>query len=124
MVSLSHETDLPVSTDRHAREASTRVPAAPWGSRRLPRLLRKDDPRRTLFRSLVRRAEGVPVAFGDGTTGIVDEVVLPAVGFDFWAEELVVATSEGRRRVSIAEVARIDTRTPRLVLTSGSRVSM
>ncbi len=120
MSSLSHSFDLPVSAvrpqprRRHRNEVWARTPTAPWGLRRLPRTLLAGDPRRTLYRSLLRRAEGVPVLFPDGSTGVVADVVLPALGFDFWAEELLVATPEGKRRVPVDEVARIDTHAPRI----------
>jgi hypothetical protein len=98
----------------HADEVWAHTPTEPWGSHRLPRTLAAGDPRRTLWRSLLRRAEGVPVAFADGSEGVVADVVLPALGFDFWAAELVVTTSDGRRRVPVDQVQRIDTRAPRI----------
>jgi hypothetical protein len=120
--SLFHGVDLPVPAVRpqplghHRAEVRAHTPTAPWGSRRLPRTLLPDDPRRTLYRSLLRRAEGVPVRFAGGDTGVVSEVVLPELGFDFWPEALLVATADGRRRVPVDRVARIETRGPRLEL--------
>lgn len=99
---------------RHRTELWMQRPTRPWGSRRLPRTILADDPRRTLFRSLLRRAEGVPIEFADGSTGLVDDVSFKPLGFDFWAETLLVATPEGRRRVPTSEIRRIDVREPRL----------
>lgn len=93
----------------------------PWGSRRLPRTLQASDRRRTLFRELLRRAEGVPAAFADGETGVVDTVVFPVLGFDFWPSELLVATRHGHRRVPRSEVLQIDVREPRIVVGTTSR---
>jgi hypothetical protein len=103
----------------HANEVWVHTPTEPWGSQRLPRTLAAGDPRRTLFRSLLRRAEGVPVAFADGSEGVVADVVLPALGFDFWAEEHAVTAADGRRRVPVGHVRQIDVRPPRILL--GSR---
>jgi hypothetical protein len=103
----------------HANEIWVHTPTVPWGSHSLPRTLAAGDPRRTLFRSLLRRAEGVPVEFADGSTGIVAGVVLPMLGFDFWAEELAVTATGGRRRVPVGSVRQIDIRPPRILL--GSR---
>ena len=90
---------------------------APWRSRRLPRALSARDRRRTTFRTLLRHSEGVPVELSDGAAGIVEEVVLPVLGFDFWAEELIVATSDGRRlRVPVGHIDRIDVQAPRIVV--------
>lgn len=89
-------------------------PTHPWRSNRLPRTLAADDHRRTLFRSLLRRAEGVPVTFADGTAGTVSEVVFGALGFDFWPEALLVTTPAGVVRVPAASLRRIDVREPRL----------
>lgn len=102
----------------HENEVWVHTPTPPWGSRRLPRTLLAGDPRRTLYRSLLRRAEGVPVVFADGSNGAVADVILPALGFDFWAEELVVKTPDGKRRVPVDEVARIDTRPPRIEISA------
>lgn len=88
----------------------------PWRSRRLPSTLLADNGRRTTFRTLLRHSEGVPVELPDGGTGIVADVVLPALGFDFWPEELIVATANGRLRMPVGRVARIDVRTPRIVI--------
>lgn len=96
----------------HEHEVWLHTPTRPWGSRRLPRTLRAGEPRRTLFRALLRCSEGVPVAFPDGSSGVVTDVILAALGFDFWPEELVVRTLKGKRRVPIRAVARIDTRLP------------
>lgn len=106
----------PQPRGRHATEIWVGTPARPWGSRRLPRTLCASDPRRTLFRTLLRRAEGVEVELADGTTGVVDEVALSPLGFDFWAEALVVATPDGHRRVPTRAVRRIDVREPRIWL--------
>ena len=125
-VSHAPQLDAPVSAvreqrrERHAAEVSPGTPAAPWGSRRLPRTLAAGDDRRTLFRTLLRHSEGVPVEFADGTSGAVEHVVLPALGFDFWAEELVVATPDGRRRVSVGEVRELRIRTPEIKLATAS----
>lgn len=99
---------------RHANEVWTGTPTAPWGSGRLPRALVADDPRRTLFRTLLRRAEAVTVDFPDGTEGVVADIVLPCLGFDFWAEALVVAAPNGQRRVLVENVRRIDIRASRI----------
>lgn len=104
---------------RHAAEVRAATPTRPWGSRRLPRALVAGGRRGLLFRELLRRAEGVPVALEDGETGIVEEVVFPVLGFDFWPVELVVATPSGRRRVSVRRVSRIDVRDPRIVVGVG-----
>jgi hypothetical protein len=101
---------------RHENEVWAGTPTAPWGSRRLPRTLLAGDPRRTLFRTLLRRAEGVPVEFADGDAGVVEKAVFSAVGFDFWPLELVVSTSKGRRRAPTALVRKIDVRSPRIVV--------
>lgn len=106
---------------RHQNELWVHTPTPPWGSRRLPRTLLAGDPRRTLFRSLLRRSEGVPVAFADGSRGTVTDVVLPALGFDFWPEQLVVRTLEGKRRIAVAAVARIDPRVPRIEIDERER---
>jgi hypothetical protein len=100
----------------HENEVWVGTPTRPWGSRRLPRTLHAGDPRRTLFRTLLRRAEGVEVTFADGRTGVVDRVVLSPIGFDFWPEALVVAMPDGRRRVPAGSVRRIDLRESRLWL--------
>jgi hypothetical protein len=102
----------------HANDVRVHTPTEPWGSQKLPRTLAAGDPRRTLFRSLLRRAEGVPVAFADGSGGVVADVVLPALGFDFWAEELAVTVGDGRRRVPVGHVRQIDVRPPRILLGS------
>ncbi len=121
MSSLSHSYE-PVSAvrpqprSRHATEVWVGTPTAPWGSRGLPRTLLAGDPRRVLCRTLLRRSEGVPVEFPDGTRGVVADVVLPALGFDFWAEALSVATPGGQRRVPVSHVRRLDVRRPRIVL--------
>ena len=99
---------------RHADEVWAGTPTAPWGSGRIPSGLLANDPRRTLFRTLLRRAEGVRVQFPDGTDGIVSDVILPCLGFDFWAEALVVTTPNGQRRVPVEDVRRIDIRAPRI----------
>jgi hypothetical protein len=99
---------------RHESEVWVATPTAPWRSRRLPRTLLAGDPRRTLFRTLLRRAEGVPVEFADGSVGTVEDMVFSVLGFDFWPQELVVATPDGRRRVSARSVRRIDVREPRI----------
>ncbi len=98
----------------HDTEVWAHTPTAPWGAPRLPRTLQASDPRRTLFRELLRRSEGVPVVFPDGTGGRVTDVVFPVLGFDFWPEALVVGTTDGKRRVLISAVERIDTRSPRI----------
>ncbi len=105
---------------RHENEVWVHTPTSPWGSRRLPRTLLAGDPRRTLFRSLLRRAEGVPVELADGNSGTVEEVVFQTLGFDFWPEALVVSTPEGRHRVSTRAVLRIDVREPRIWIGGGS----
>lgn len=102
----------------HANEVWVHTPTEPWGSHRLPHTLAAGDPRRTLFRSLLRRAEGVPVAFADGSEGVVADVVLAPLGFDFWAEELAVTAADGRRRVPVGRVRQIDVRPPRILLGS------
>lgn len=104
------------SQPRRCREIELRAgtPTAPWGSRRLPRTLFADDAHRTRFRSLLRRAEGVPVELSDGTVGVVDTVELSPLGFDFWPEALVLATRAGRRRIPARSVRRIDVREPRI----------
>lgn len=102
----------PQPRGRHASEVWAGTPTEPWRSRRLPATVLADGPRRTLFRMLLRRAEGVPVRFADGTEGVVGEVVLRMVGFDFWPEALVVATAAGRRLVPAAAVEQIDVREP------------
>ncbi len=99
---------------RHESEVRVGTPTAPWRSRRLPRTLLAGDHRRTLFRSLLRRAEGVPVELADGSAGTVEDIVFPVLGFDFWPQELVVGTSDGWRRVSAGSVRRIDVREPRV----------
>jgi hypothetical protein len=106
---------------RHENEvrAGTRTP--PWGSRRLPRTLLAGSRRRTLFRELLRRAEGVPVEFADGEPGTVERIVFPVLGFDFWPSELIVATRHGRRRVQRAAVVQIDVREPRILVGASSR---
>lgn len=101
---------------RYAQEMQAGTPTTPWRSRRLPRTLRAGDPRRTLFRTLLRRADGVPVELADGSAGTVVDVVFSALGFDFWPRALLVATPEGRLRVPVAAIRRIDVRTPRIVL--------
>jgi hypothetical protein len=117
---LTHRIDLPVSAVQpqprrhHQNEVWIHTPTVPWGSRRLPRTLLAGDQRRTLFRTLLRYSEGVPVEFADGTCGAVEEIVLPALGFDFWVEELVVATAEERRRVPVRDVLRLQIRPPRI----------
>ena len=119
---VSHTMPGPVSAvrpqprRRHADEVWVHAPTAPWGSRRLPPTLRAGDPRRTLFRSLLRRAEGVPVAFADGSAGVVAEVGLRELGFDFWPEKLVVAAPDGPRSVPVARVRRLDVHRPRIVV--------
>lgn len=99
---------------RHADEAWVGTPTAPWGSLRLPSVLQADDHRRTLYRTLLRHSEGVAVEFPDGTRGVVEDILLPALGFDFWAEELVIATPDGRRRVPVRDVRRVHIRQPRI----------
>jgi hypothetical protein len=69
-----------------------------------------------LFRTLLRHAEGVPVEFADGSIGVVDEVLFPALGYDFWPTALVVATPDGPRVVSRERVRRLDVRHPRIVV--------
>lgn len=96
----------------HENELWVGTPTRPWGSRRLPATLDAGPARRLLFRSLLRQAEGVPVEFADGSPGIVDEVVFSPLGFDFWPQALVVATPEGRRRVPVASVHRLDVHEP------------
>jgi hypothetical protein len=119
---VSHAVLGPVSAvrqqprSRHADEVWVHTPTAPWGSRRLPRTLLAGDRRRTLVRSLLRRSEGVPVEFADGSAGVVAGVRLHELGFDFWAEALVVATPDGQQRVRVDRVQRIDVRPPRIVL--------
>ena len=98
----------------HENEVWVHAPTAPWGSHRLPHTLAAGDPRRTLFRDLLRRAEGVPVELADGRTGTVEEVVFSPLGFDFWPEQLVVAVPGGKRRVPVGDVARIDVHAPRI----------
>jgi len=116
---LTHRTDLPVSAVQpqprrhHQSEVWTHTPTAPWGSRRLPRTLLAGDQRRTLFRTLLRHSEGVPVELADGTRGTVEDVVLPALGFDFWAEELIVATPS-RCRLPVRDVLRLQIRPPKI----------
>lgn len=114
----------------HENELWVGTPTAPWRSPKLPRTLLAGDPRRTLFRTLLRRAEGVPVEFADRETGIVEEVVFPVLGLDFWPAELVVAIPERRLRgplelvrlrVPVARIRRIDVRDPRIVVAAGSR---
>ena len=117
---LTHHIDLPASAvqpqprRRHQNEVWVHTPTVPWGSHRLPRTLLAGDQRRTLLRTLLRHSEGVPVEFADGTRGAVEDVVLPALGFDFWAEELVVATANERRRVPVQDVLRLQIRPPRI----------
>jgi hypothetical protein len=116
---LTHRTDLPVSAVQpqprrhHQSEVWAHTPTVPWGSRRLPRTLLAGDQRRTLFRTLLRHSEGVPVEFADGTRGTVEDVVLPALGFDFWAEELIVATPN-RCRLPVRDVLRLQIRPPKI----------
>ena len=98
----------------HAAEIWVGTPAAPWGSRKLPRALAAGDHRRTLFRTLLRHSEGVPVEFADGSRGTVAEVILPALGFDFWAEKLIVTTADGRRRLPVRDVQRLQIRPPKI----------
>lgn len=98
----------------YRRQLERGTPAHPWRSNRLPRTLTAGDPRRTLFRSLLRRAEGVPVTFADGTAGTVSEVVFGVLGFDFWPQELLVTTRAGVVRVPASSVRRIGVREPRL----------
>lgn len=105
----------------HENEVWVGTPTRPWGSRRLPQTLRAGDRRRTLFRELLRRAEGVPVEFADGETGVVDTVVFPVLGFDFWPSELIVATRHGHRRVPRSAVLQIDVHEPRIVVGTTSR---
>ncbi|HEU5373629.1 MAG TPA: hypothetical protein VFU51_14670 [Gaiellaceae bacterium] len=100
----------------HENEVRVGAPSPPWRSRRLPATLLAGDPRRTLFRTLLRRSEGVPVRFADGGAGVVEDVVLPMLGYDFWPEALVVSTGNGRRRVSSQSVRRIDVRDPTIWL--------
>jgi len=109
---------------KHVAEVAEGTPTEPWGSRRLPRSIRADDHRRTLFRSLLRRAEGVPVELPDGETGVVEEIVFRPLGFDFWPVALMVGetgrdqsggTAGGRWRLPVARVSRIDVRHPRIV---------
>ena len=99
---------------RRKNEVWVGAPTRPWGSRRLPAMLLASGPRRTTFRELLRRSEGVPVSFPDGSGGIVREVVFGPLGFDFWPVALVVETAGGRRRVPTAAIGRIDVRKPRL----------
>lgn len=96
------------------RELRAGVPTSPWRSRRMPVTIASDDHRRTLFRTLLRRAEGVPVELADGSAGTVAEVVFAPLGFDFWPVELAVETAAGRRRVPVRDVRRIDVRAPRI----------
>lgn len=110
----------PQPRTRHRIQLWSEAPSRPWGSRRLPATLLAGDPRRTLFRSLLRRAEGVPIELGDGALGIVDEVVFSPLGFDFWPESFVVAAPEGRRRVSARRMGRIDVHEPCLHAEPGS----
>lgn len=105
---------------RRENEIWVGTPTLPWRSRRLPETLAAGDPRRTLFRSLLRRAEGVPVELPDGTVGTVEEVVFSPLGFDFWPQAFRVATPDGRRYVPAAAVRRIDVREPRIVVAAGS----
>lgn len=100
----------------YRRQLERGTPAHPWRSNRLPRTLTAGDPRRTLFRSLLRRAEGVPVTFADGTAGTVSEVVFGVLGFDFWPQELLVETPTRRLRVPVDQVQRIDVHQPRIVV--------
>lgn len=58
------------------------------------------------------------MAFDDGSGGVVADVVLPSLGFDFWAEELAVIAGDGRRRVPVGHVQQIDVRRPRILLGS------
>lgn len=104
-----------------AAELAGGTPTQPWGSRRLPRTLHAGDHRRTLFRSLLRRAEGVPVEFADGERGVVAEVVFAPLGFEFWPVALLVFgndadTTAVRRRVPVGRVLEIDVRQPRIVV--------
>lgn len=105
---------------RHGNEVWVHAPTAPWGARRLPRTLSAADRRRTLFRELLRRSEGVPVEFADGNSGVVDEVVFPVLGFDFWPAELVVALADRRCRVPVGRVSRIDVRSPKIAVSAAS----
>lgn len=105
----------PQPRHRHDVEAWTGTPTSPWGSHRLPRTLLASDRRRTLFRTLLRHSEGVPVEFPDGSTGIVADVVLPMLGFDFWAEELIVTAPHGKQRLPVQHVRQIDVRPPRIL---------
>jgi hypothetical protein len=98
----------------HDNEVWVHTPTPPWGSPRLPRTLEAGDPGRTRFRELLRRSDGVPVAFPDGSSGTVTDVILPALGFDFWPEQLIVRMLEDERRIPVSAVARIDTRAPRI----------
>jgi hypothetical protein len=104
----------PQPRQRHASEVRAGTPTLPWGSPRLPRTLLADGARRLTFRELLRRSEGVPVRFPDGSDGVVDEVVFRPLGYDFWPVALTVATAAGRRRVPAAAIDRVDVREPRL----------
>jgi hypothetical protein len=110
----------PQPRPRHERLGVVGTPTRPWGLRRLPRSLGADDRRRTLFRELLREAEGVPVEFADGESGIVDRAAFPALGYDFWPVGLVVATRQGRCVVPRARVRRIDVREPRVAVAASS----
>lgn len=106
---------------RHENEVRAGLPTPPWGSRKLPARLLAEDRRRTLFRTLLRRAEGVPVEFADGEKGRVEEVVFSTLGFDFWPQELLVRIPERTwraqlRRVPVSLVRAIDVREPRIVV--------
>lgn len=121
---ISHAAHGPVSAIAPQRRAHPRGEAtcdgqlpAPWGSRKLPRTLSPRDGRRTAFRVLLRHSEGVPVELPNGRTGVVEEVVLPALGFDFWAEELIVADENARHLcIPVGRVERVDVRMPRIVI--------
>jgi hypothetical protein len=104
---------------RHANEVWVGTPTRPWGSRRLPATLLADGPRRTTFRDLLRRAEGVLITLPDGSDGVVDEVLFAPFGFDFWPVALVVATAAGKLRVPAAAISCIDVREPRLWADAG-----
>ena len=104
----------PQPSRRHENKVRVHKPTSPWASRRLPGTLLAGDPRRTLFRSLLRHAEGVSVVLADGDSGTVEQVVFGPLGFDLWPEAFVVSTPQGRRRISTRDVSRIDVREPRI----------
>lgn len=101
---------------QHENEVWVGTPTSPWGARKLPSTLFAGDPRRTLFRTLLRRAEGVSVELADGEGGTVEEVVFGVLGFDFWPQELLVETPTRRLRVPVDQIQRIDVHQPRIVV--------